>query len=327
MRITRRGLVGGMLATAATPARARDVQRRLRVADTQSYDYPTVQALLHMDRLLRARTEGRLALQVFASGQLGDEEDTIHQTRIGAVHLTRVNVAALATLAPLCNLLCLPNLIRSDAQLTRVLDSDVGREILAGCEGYGLVGLAFYEAGARSIYNRMRPVRTPEDMQGLRIRVQQSPIMERAMAALGAIPVGLSYGQLLPALQADLVDGAENNWPSYVTTDHHRAAPHYTLTEHARPPEILLVSKRIWDGLGGPDQDALRDAAMASRVFHRSRFTEWTEIAREQARAEGVQVVEDFDGAAFERLWRPIRDLALEDPDVRRLATRSRELE
>lgn len=326
---TRRRLLEGaglsLCAATATRAHAQD-RRRLRAADNQNDDFPTVQALLYMDRYMRERSGNRLSIQVFPGGQLGEEDETIEQTRIGAIDLTRVNLAPLGRFFPACNVFCLPFLLQSDDHLRRVLDAEIGDEILQGFDRRGLVGLAFYEGGARSIYNSVRPVRTPADLQGLRIRVQRSDFMADLVRAWGATPVALSYSQLLPALQARLIDGAENNWPSYVTTDHHRAARHYTLTEHARPPEVLLISKKSWDALPPADRDLIRDAALASRAFARMRMREWTDIAQEQAAAEGAEIIRDFDRQAFADALAPFVETALADPDMKRLAGRIRDL-
>ena len=324
--LTRRRLLAGsasLIGCAAAPARGQE-RRKLRAADNQDYDFPTVQALLFMDRYMREHSGNRLSIEVFPGGQLGEEDETIEQTRISAIDLTRVNLAPMGRLVPACNVFCLPFLLRSDDHLQRVLDGPVGAQILEWFEQRGLVGLAFYEAGARSIYNSIRSIREPADLKGFRIRIQRSEPMAKLVRSLGAIPIELSYSQLLPALQARLIDGAENNWPSYVTTDHHRVARYYTLTEHVRPPEILLMSRRAWSQLGPTDQELVRDAARASRDFARMRMREWTEISQLQAKAEGVEIVEDFDRPAFARAFAPVLAEALADPVMKDLADRIR---
>src|SRR6267378_1760445 len=195
--------------------------REFRAADTQAEDYPTVQALMFMARLVEERTGGRHRIRVFHSRQLGEEKETIEQTRVGAIDLNRTNVAPIGSLIPSANVLSLPFLFRSFDHLHKVLDQAVGEEILASTQRHGFVGLTYYDSGARSIYNSVRPVRTLADMKGLRIRVQQSELMLSMIKALGAEPIELPYGQVLTGLQARLIDGAENNWPSYVTTDHY----------------------------------------------------------------------------------------------------------
>src|SRR5690242_8286036 len=184
--------------------------REFRAADTQSEDYPTVQALLYMGHLIEERSGGRLQIRVFHSRQLGEEKETIEQTRVGAIDLNRTNVALIGTFVPSMNVLAMPFLFRSIEHQHKVLDGPIGTEILGSFEPYGFVGLTFYDSGARSIYDSVRPVRTLADMKGLRIRVQQSELMSNMIKALGAEPVELPYGQVLTGLSTKLVDGAEN---------------------------------------------------------------------------------------------------------------------
>ena len=244
--------------------------REFRAADTQADDYPTVQALRFMARQIEEKTGGRHSIRVFHSRQLGEEKETIEQTRVGAIDLNRTNVAPIGSLIPAANVLSLPFLFRSFDHLHKVLDQSIGEEILAGFQRHGFVGLTFYDSGARSIYNSVRPVRTLADMKGLRIRVQQSELMLSMIKALGAEPIELPYGQVLTGLQARLIDGAENNWPSYVTTDHYKLARYYTLTEHTMAPEVLVMSLRAWESLSADDQIIFRDAARKSNTFMRS---------------------------------------------------------
>jgi len=234
---------------AVTPA------REFRVADTQPADYPTVQALQYMAQIIEERSAGRHRLHVFHSRQLGEEKETIEQTRIGAIDLNRTNVAPIGSLVPVANVLSLPFLFRSFEHLHRVLDQGIGQEILAQFQPHGFVGLTFYDSGARSIYNSVRPVRSLADMKGLRIRVQQSSLMSDMIKALGADPVELPYGQVSTGLSTRLIDGAENNWPSYVTTGHYKLASYYTLTEHSMSPEVLVMSRPAWESLSGEDRD------------------------------------------------------------------------
>src|ERR1700722_14377545 len=203
--------------------------REFRAADTQAADYPTVRAVVKMGELIEARTNGRHRIRVFHSRQLGEEKETIDQTRAGAIDLNRTNVGPLASPAPAAGVLALPFLFRSIDHLHHVLDGPIGEEILASFERDGLVGLTFYDSGARSIYNSKLPVRTLADLKGLRIRVQQSDLMADMIKALAADPIELPFGQVEIGLANRIVDGAENNWPSYVTTNHYRAARYYSL--------------------------------------------------------------------------------------------------
>ena len=312
------GLVQGGRAAAA---------RDFRAADTQVEDYPTVQALVFMDRLVSEKTGGRHRIRVFHSRQLGEEKETIEQTRAGAIDLNRTNVAPIGSFVPEANVLALPFLFRSMDHLYRVLDGAIGADVLASFESYGFVGLAFYDSGARSIYNSVRPVRSLKDMQGLRIRVQQSELMSSMIRALGADPVELPYGQVLTGLATKLIDGAENNWPSFITTDHYKYAGFYTLTEHTMSPEVLVMSLKAWQSLSADDQQIFREAALKSSRFMREKWRDLEERSRLQAEAAGVTIVKDIDRKPFEAAVAGLYDKAQRDPASAQLIERIRKVE
>src|SRR6202140_3413739 len=242
----------------ATVAATSAFAREFRAADTQNEDYPTVQALGYMGSMVSERTGGRHQIKVFHSHQLGEEKETLEQTRVGAIDLNRTNVALIGTMVPSMNVLAMPFLFRSIEHLQKVLDGPIGSEILDSFEPYGFVGLAFYDSGARSIYNSVRPIRSLADIRGLRIRVQQSQLISDRVGARGAEPVELPYGQVLTGLATKLIDGAENNWPSFVTTDHYKYAGYYTLTEHTMGPEVLIMSRKAWESLPPEDRTIFR---------------------------------------------------------------------
>ncbi len=266
--------------------------REFRVADNQAQDYPTVQALQFMARLVEERSGGRHWLRVFHSRRLGEEQETIEQTRIGAIDLVRTNVAPLGRFIAAANVLALPFLFRSSDHLHKVLDESIGEEVLASFERHGFVGLTFYDSGARSIYNSVKPVRSLADLKGLRIRVQQSELMVEMVRALGAEPVELAYGQVLTGLSTKVIDGAENNWPSYVTTQHYKLAPYYTLTEHSMAPEVLVMSLRAWESLSADDRIIFRQAARESSVYMRQLWNGLEDQSRQQARAAGNTIID-----------------------------------
>jgi tripartite ATP-independent transporter DctP family solute receptor len=287
--------------------------REFRAADIQEEGYPTVEALFFMDQLLAERTGGRHRIRVFHSRQLGEESQTIEQTRAGAIDLDRINVAAIGEVAPVLNVLAQPFLFRSIDHLYKVIDGAIGDDILAAIEPSGFVGLTFYDSGARSIYSKS-PVRSLPDLHGLRIRVQQSDLVIRMMKALGAEPVALPYGQVLTALSAQLVDGAENNWPSYVTTGHYKVAPYYTVTEHTMGPEILVMSRRAWQELSDADRAIVRTAARDSSRHMREQWLGWEERSKKQAADGGSTIIDNFDRRPFEDATRPLRDEMRADP-------------
>ena len=298
--------------------------REFRAADTQSEDYPTVQALRYMGHLIEEKTEGRLQIRVFHSRQLGEEKETIQQTRAGAIDLNRSNVALIGGFVPATNVLAMPFLFRSIEHLQHVLDGPIGEEILNSFEPYGFVGLTFYDSGARSIYNNVRPIRSIADIKGLRIRVQQSELMSDMVRALGGEPIELPYGQVRTGLATNLIDGAENNWPSFVTTDHYRYASFYTLTEHTMSPEVLIMSWKAWASLSPEERVIFREAAMQSSRFMRERWRDLEEKSRQQAEGAGVTIVSDFDRKQFEAAMSPIYEKIRRDPAAAALIERIR---
>jgi tripartite ATP-independent transporter DctP family solute receptor len=316
-----------VVALLTTVAPTRVFAREFRAADTQNDDYPTVQALNYMGGLVEQRSGGRLKIRVFHSRQLGEEKETIEQTRVGAIDLNRTNVALLGGLVPAMNVLAMPFLFHSAEHLQKVLDGPIGQEMLASFEPYGFVGLAFYDSGARSIYSSMRPVRSVADLRGLRIRVQQSELMSDMMRALGAEPVELPYGQVLTALATRLIDGAENNWPSYVTTEHYKHARFYTLTEHTMSPEVLVMSQKAWESLSEEDQKIFREAAAASSRFMHEKWRDLEQRSREQAEEAGVTIIRDFDRKPFEAAMAPIYQKIQRDPAAAALIDRIRKME
>jgi tripartite ATP-independent transporter DctP family solute receptor len=301
--------------------------REFRAADTQAEDYPTVQALRFMGRMIAEQSGGRDQIRVFHSRQLGEEKETIEQTRAGAIDLNRTNVALIGNFVPAMNVLAMPFLFRSAEHLQKVLDGPIGNEILGSFEPYGFVGLTFYDSGARSIYNSVRPVRTLADIKGMRLRVQQSELMSDMVRALGAEPVQLPYGQVITGLATKLIDGAENNWPSFVTTDHYKFAGYYTLTEHTMSPEVLVMSKKAWESLSADDRKLFRDAALQSNLFMRAKWKDLEQHSRRQAESAGVTIVSDFDRKPFEAAMAGIYAKVRRDPAATKLIERIRNVE
>jgi TRAP-type C4-dicarboxylate transport system substrate-binding protein len=221
----------------------------------------------------------------------------------------------------------MPFLFRSTEHLQKVLDGPIGNEILNSFEPYGFVGLTFYDSGARSIYNSVRPIRTLADIKGLRLRVQQAQLMSDMVRALGAEPVELPYGQVITGLATRLIDGAENNWPSFVTTDHYKFAGYYTLTEHTMSPEVLVMSKKAWESLSADDRKLFRDAALQSNLFMRAKWKDLEQQSRQKAEAAGVTIVTDFDRKPFENAMAAIYTKAQRDPVAAKLIERIRKVE
>ena len=229
--------------------------------------------------------------------------------------------------APAINVLAMPFLFRSIEHMQKVLDGPIGTAILDSFEPFGFVGLTFYDSGARSIYNSIRPVRSVADMKGLRLRVQQSELMSDMIKALGADPIELPYGQVRTGLATKLIDGAENNWPSFVTTDHYKYAGYYTLTEHTMSPEVLVMSQKAWESLSAEDRKIFRDAAIQSSRFMREKWKDLEERSRRQAEGAGVTIITDFDRKPFEAAMAGIYAKAQRDPAAAELIERIRKVD
>jgi tripartite ATP-independent transporter DctP family solute receptor len=300
--------------TAVVAASAAVSAREFRAADIQDENYPTVQALRLMDQLVTQRTDRRHTIRVFHSRQLGEESQTIEQTRVGAIDINRINVAAIGNIAPVLNVLALPFLFRSVDHLYKVIDGPIGDDILAAVEPYGFIGLTFYDSGARSIYTARKAVRSIQDLHGHRIRIQQSDLMDKMIRAFGGSPITLPYGQIGTALMANLIDGAENNWPSYISSGHFKAAPFYTVTEHTMGPEIVIISRRAWDELTAEDRAIFRAAARDSSRYMREQWQRWEQQSRKRAVEAGVTITEKIDRKAFEAATAPLRDEMRKDP-------------
>src|SRR5215207_5739060 len=269
------------------PVEARD----FRSADVHPADYPTVEAVKFIGQQLKDETKGRLGVRVFPNGALGTEKDTIEQLKIGGLDMMRINAAPMNNVVPETIVPCLPFIFQSKEQMRAVLDGPIGDEILAAMEPQGMIGLAFYDSGARSVYTSRKPVKTLADLKGAKIRVQQSDLFVAMVEALGANPTPMPYGEVYTALKTGIVDAAENNMPSYESSRHFEAAKYYNQTEHSMAPEVLVFSKRIWDGLSKDDQALIRKAAKDSVPFMRKLWDEREAKSREIAEKGGAQIV------------------------------------
>lgn len=289
----------------------------LRSTDIHPDGYPTVEAVKFMGKLLEQRTNGRIKINVFHSAQLGQEKDTIEQTRFGVLDMNRINMAPFNNLIPATNVPSLPFIFRSVDHMRKVMDGPIGESILKEFEKHDLVGLAFYDSGARSFYNSKRPITKPDDMKGLKIRVQQSDMFISLVSALGANATPMNFGEVYSGLQTGLIDGAENNWPSYESTKHFEVSKFYSLTEHSLSPEVLVMSKKSFDKLSKEDQ-ALVKAAAKESVAEMRKLWDAREKASEAKVKAGGAVVNTVEKQPFIDAMKPVyekfvKDQALKD--------------
>lgn len=316
--IRRRALLAAAAALVVARTGRAAPRQALTAADVHVDGYPTVMAVRRIGEILERETGGRLGTRVYHAGQLGREGDTVNLARFGALDITRVNMAALNNMFPATRILSLPYVFDSVAHLRRALDGEPGRAILRDFERRDLVGLAFYDAGARCFYNARHPVRAPADLAGLKTRVPPSDIFMDLVRTLGANPTPLAFGEVFSALQTGLIDGAENNWQTYHTSRQFEVAHDWSQTEHSYSPEALLMSRTRFDALAPPDRELLRAAAAESVPYMRELWDQSEIRSRDTALAAGTRVAEvDLD--AFRVAARPVLERHLDEPGLRAL--------
>ncbi|WIJ26171.1 TRAP transporter substrate-binding protein [Devosia sp. RR2S18] len=296
-------------------------QTVLRSSDTHPDGYPTVEAVERFGELLEEKTDGRYTVEVFHSAQLGQEADTIEQTQFGVIDLNRISIGAFGTQVPEATVTQLPFIFRSTEHFHNVLDGPVGEEILAAFDAVDVVALAFYDGGARSFYNSQKPIETPADMEGLKIRVMQSDIFVDMVGALGGNATPMPYGEVYSGIQTGVIDGAENNYPSYDTAGHAEVAKYYSLDEHLMVPEVLVVSKVLWDGLSPEDQAAFREAAEESVAYQRELWAAQEEESRAAVEALGA-TINEVDKQPFIDAMAPVYEKYVTDPALQDLVAR-----
>lgn len=293
-----------LVAAGTIPANAAEMT--LRSSDTHPAGYPTVVAVEFMGEKLEECTDGRIGIDVYDSAQLGEEKDTIEQARFGVIDLLRVSLGPFNGLIEETQVPSLPYIFRSTDHMQRVMDGEIGQQILDAFQPYGLVGLAFYDGGSRSFYNRERPINSIEDLQGLKFRVIQSDIFVDMVNALGANATPMPYGEVYSSIQTGVIDGAENNWPSFESSSHYDVAPYFTLDQHLIVPEVLVMSKMTWDKLTPEDQTCVVEAAKASVPYQREKWAEREAQSEEIVRAAGVEVITDIDKTPFIEAMVPV---------------------
>ena len=313
----RAGVFAAALACVGSLAQATE----FRSSDIHPDDYPTVLAVRYMGDLVSKRTNGRHSIKVYAKSALGIEKDTIEQTKLGAIAMTRVNSAPMNNVCPETTVPTMPFLFHSKEHMRQVLDGPIGQEILNACAAQGFIGLAFYDSGARSIYTAKKPVKTLADMKGLKVRVQQSDLWVSLLEAMGANATPMPFGEVYTALKTGLIDAAENNYPSYESSRHFEVAKYFSKTEHSMAPELLLFSKRVWDTLTPEDQKIFREAAKESVVYMRKLWDEREEKSLATVKAGGAQIIE-VDKAPFQAAMKPVYDKFLTDPKLKAMVTR-----
>ena len=321
MKSYRRTLIALAACAAAAFASLGAQATEFRSADIHPDDYPTVTAVKFMGERLKALSGGKHTIKVFNNSSLGQEKDTIEQTKIGALQMVRVNIAPMNNICAETQVPTMPFLFRSVDHLHKVLDGPIGEEILRSCEKQGFVGLAYYDSGARSMFTAKKPVRSFADMKGLKVRVQQSDLWVTMLEAMGANATPMPMGEVYTGLKTGLIDAAENNYPTYESARAFEVAKYYTLTEHSMAPEMLLFSKRAWDRLSPEEQGWIRQAAKESVPYMRKQWEAREVKSLATVKAGGAEIIE-IDKAPFQAAMKPVYDKFITDDKLKDLVKR-----
>ena len=284
----------------------------LRYADNQPEGYPTTQAAYYFAELVEQRTQGKIRVRVYANSELGDEVSVVEQLQFGGIDFARASLSTLVTACPSLSVLQMPYLYDDADQMWRVLDGEIGTQFLTAPRQSGIVGLSWFDAGARSFYTS-EPVETLEDLQGMRIRVQESDMMSRMVETLGASAVQIPYSDVYSAIMSGKVDGAENNWPSYASTGHYEGARYVYLDEHSRVPEMQLMSTVALDSVMALDEDyytILRQCAEESARYERELWAQTEQQAEEDMLERGcvITIPTAADQALLREKMQPFYD-------------------
>jgi tripartite ATP-independent transporter DctP family solute receptor len=308
------GLAGAAAGALGLPAGVVAQSRMvMRATDVHPLGYPTVEAVVRMGKKLETATNGRLSIQMFPSMQLGGEKEMIEQAQLGALQIARISVGPMGPLVPEFNVFNLPFVFRDVKHMEAVIDGEIGTDLLDKLSKHpsaGLIGLCYMNAGVRNVYNSKRPITKMDDLKGLKIRMMGNPLFVDTMNALGGNGVAMGFDQLINAMQTGVVDGAENNEPSYDSGQHYRYAKYYSLTGHLMIPEILVFSKRSFEGLSRDDQALVVKLSKEAQQEQRKLWNEREAESLTKMRAAGA-IINDIapaDRLAFQNAVRPVWD-------------------
>jgi tripartite ATP-independent transporter DctP family solute receptor len=309
------------LSTAASAA-------TLRAWNIHPEGYPNTLALEQMAAEVAEKTGGDLTIKLFNGGVLGSQPDAIEQVRLGALDVGQFNLGPMGTSVPATNVVSLPFIFKSIPQMYRAMDGEIGDAIGKGMAEKGIVALAWYDSGARSFYNSERAINTPEDVKGLKVRVMNNDLFVGMIASMGGNATPMAFAEVYQSLKTGVVDGAENNPPSYESTNHFEVAQFYSLTEHLIIPECVCMSKKAFDSLSAEQQDIVRTAARNSAEAQRVLWKEREKVSMDKVIAQGATVNVVEDKGPFQAAMAPVYEQFLAaNPDLAGLVQMMRDAE
>ena len=325
MKFVTTTLAGLLLSAVVVTAAAAECETTLRSSDTHPDGYPTVEGVKAMAAEVKEKTGGRICIEVFPSSQLGEEKDTIEQTQFGVIDMVRASFGSFNDIVPITQTLSLPYLFTSEEHQHKVMDGPIGEEIAEAFAEKDLIALAYYDGGARNFYNSQKPIKSVEDLKGMKFRVMQNDVFVDMMSALGANATPMPYGEVYSSIQTGVIDGAENNFPSYDSSGHAEVAKYFTLDQHLMVPELVAVSKSTWEKLSPEDQEIMRTAAKNSATLQRKLWAEQEKASEEKVLAAGAEVIKDVDKTAFIEAMAPVYEKYVTTPEAKDLVKRIQE--
>jgi tripartite ATP-independent transporter DctP family solute receptor len=287
----------------------------LKLAHGLPPDHPVHQAMVYMADRCQEVSEGQLQLEIYSSGQLGSEQQCVELLQIGSLAITKVSAAVMESFIDDYKVLGLPYLFRDKSHMHHALDGEIGRDLLLSTEDFFIRGLCFYDAGSRSFYTIDKPILSPADLKGLKIRVMKSKTAMDMVKALGGSPTPISWGELYTALQSGVVDGAENNPPSLYTSHHFEVCKHYSIDEHTSVPDVLIISSHVWNKLSDQEKKWLQQAADDSVPVQRAYWEASVKESLEEVQKAGVKIYYP-DKTAFADLVGPIYESYKNHPTI-----------
>jgi len=296
----------------------------LKLSHGLDVTHPVHKAMEHMAGKVLEKSRGSLKIDIYPNEQLGTERENIEQLQLGSLAMTKTSSGPMESFVPAVKIFGLPYLFRDSDHMQKVLDGEIGREILAAGGEKGFKGLCYYDAGARSFYTNQIAIRKPEDLKGLKIRVMKSEMSMKMIEAMGGSATPIDWGELYTSLQQGVVDGAENNPPSFVTAHHYEISKYYSLDEHVRLPDILLISVKKWENLSPEHQRILKESAGESVIFQRELWKKVVKDSLKKAEESGVTIIRP-DKEPFRRAVKSVWD-EFEGTEIGELARRIREV-
>lgn len=309
-------LTAAIVATAALSATSANAQD-LRGWNIHVEDYPVSYGMEAFMAEVTKKTDGAITGTIFHGGVLGSQPDAIEQVRLGAIDFGVFSLGPMGQVVPEANVVSLPFIFQSVPDMYRLMDGEAGAALSAGLEAKGIVALGYYDAGARSFYNSQKPIYTPADVEGLKVRVMNNDLFVGMIESMGGNATPMAFAEVYQSLKTGVVDGAENNPPSYESTNHFEVATYYSLSQHLIIPECLCMSKATFDGLSAEHQEIVRAAGKASTDLQRQLWQEREAASMKIVMDGGVQVNEVEDKAAFQTAMEPVYAQFLEaSPDL-----------